>query len=366
MSPPGPPIAVLRDFDKFNRSQGNNLREPGAIERFVSQQREDLKAALNSDTLLHGQRTQNLFEALVVSLGSYTLLKTEDAGRVHPEATFEVPDFRIILKNDSHVLVEVKNHHQRDPLQLFTIRVTYLDRLLVYAKLMGCPLKLAVYWSRWGLWTLFDPDDLKPVKEGVLGIDMATAMQVNEMAIVGDRMLATTPPLRMVFPADASKPRALSPDGEATLIIADVKLFCADKEITDKLERDILWIFMRFGDWEVSEAQPIHSGDQQDGIQFVWTPREQVNAGFEIIGTLSSMFSRYYARKTLGEGGVEHLEADFTPGWFAPLVTWSKERTPNLPLWLFIIGPNRAERPISEPASRGEAKINVSRTSPAR
>ncbi|MGA2290570.1 MAG: hypothetical protein ABSG20_19205, partial [Bradyrhizobium sp.] len=62
-----------------------SLRDPKFAEAFTGIAKERLAEALGNDILLHGQRTENMFEALVVSLGHYKLLKREDIGTVHPE-----------------------------------------------------------------------------------------------------------------------------------------------------------------------------------------------------------------------------------------------------------------------------------------
>jgi hypothetical protein len=143
---------------------------------------------------------------------------------------------------------------------------------------------------------------------------------------------------------DTSKPRSLSPTGEVALTFARAAAFCGDTEITDPVEHNIAWIFMQFGEWVCSE-QAILSGNEVDAIEMVWTPRERTNEGqnFEMIGTLSSMFSRYYAAHTLEDAGVIQTEAKLIPDWFAPLVA-SSHKSIALPLWRFIIEPNRTPR----------------------
>lgn len=125
-------------------------------------------------------------------------------------------------------------------------------------------------------------------------------------------------------------------------MIGDVAALSGDNEITDPVEQSIAWIFMQYGEWECSEPHALLSGNDLEAIEFVWTPRERPNEGqdFEMIGTLSSMFSRYYAGQTIGEQGVIQTEADLIPGWFAPLVD-TQYKSKALPLWRFVLAPNR-------------------------
>jgi hypothetical protein len=337
------PIDLLAIFARFGREQKLSLRDPKSTAAFVGLVEESVTAALSHDTLLHGQRTQNMFEALIVSLGQYKLLKTEDTGIVHPEGKYTAPDFRVILKDDAQWLIEVKNVYDQDPSrQRFRVTGPYLAQLRSYAAAMNCPLKFALYWALWGQWTLVDANDLIPA-DGKLTIDMFKAVRVNEFARLGDITIGTTPPLRFRRVVDKSKPRTISPSGEVALTFAGAALFCGDTEITDTLEQNIAWIFMRFGDWVCSKPQAILSGNQVDAIDLIWTPRELANEheNFEMIGSLSSMFSRHYALHTLGEEGVVQTEADQIPDWFAPLIA-DDHKSIALPLWRFVLQPNRS------------------------
>lgn len=68
---------------------------------------------------------------------------------------------------------------------------------------------------------------------------------------------------------------------------------------------------------------------------------------------LSTMFSRYYAEHTLGDEGVVQTEAELIPDWFAPLMA-SDHKSEALPLWRFILQPNRPPEAILEATSTAE------------
>jgi hypothetical protein len=340
------PIELLISFAQFGRERRISLRDPKASEDFTAYVAQAIGGAITSDALLHGQRTQNMFEALVVSLGNCKLLKTEDAGRCHLKGQFRVPDFRVILNDDSQWLVEVKNIYDHEASRQVTkFTRTYLQQLQEYAGAMKYPLKFALYWARWGIWTLITPEDLAE-DGGKLTINMIKAVRVNEMASLGDRTIGTEPPLRLRLLANPEKPRLLNGAEEAVITIAGVEMISACREITDSVEKEIAWILMQFGDWELSGPTAIMSGKEVDALEFTWTPSQRANEGFEMIGTLSSMFARYYASQTLGESGVIQTEADYTPGWFMPLV--SREAPSGaLPLWRFVLQPNRNGAQVS-------------------
>jgi hypothetical protein len=339
-----PPIDLLATSARFGREQRISLRDPKFAETFTGIVTERLAEALGNDILLHGQRTENMFKALVVSLGHYKLLKREDIGVVHPEGMYTAPDFRVHLHDGAQWLIEVKNVYDADPgRQRFRIRQQDLDHLNDYAVAMNCPLKFALYWARWRVWTLIDADDLAFI-EGKFAIDMFKASPLNEMGRLGDRMIGTKSPLKLRLFADKSKPRFVSADGEASLTVSHAAVFCGEIEITDQVERNIAWILMEFGDWDCGEPQVAMSDNEVRAIEFQWTPRERPNEreGFEMIGTLSSMFSRYYATQTLAEGRVVQTEAELTPDWFAPLVA-NDQRNGALPLWRFVLQANRSK-----------------------
>lgn len=334
---------ILASFAQFGREQRISLRDPKAAADYVAHVAKAIEEAVKSDTLLHGQRTQNMFEALVVSLGKYKLLKTEDAGRCHPKDQYRVPDFRVILNDRKQWLIEVKNIYDPDPLRQTTkFKPEYVKQLQDYADLMGCPLKLALYWARWSIWTLISPEDLS--RDGdKLTIVMMDAVRANELAALGDRTIGTTPPLKFQFLANREKPRFINEANEAVMTGNGAKIFVGDNEVTDKVEQEIVWIFMRYGDWRMSGPTAVMSGKDVDALELTWAPKEESDQGFEFIGTLSSMFARYYATQTLNESGIAQIEADHVPNWFAPLVS-NTTFSDALPLWRFDLQPNKTKK----------------------
>ena len=78
--------------------------------------------------------------------------------------------------------------------------------------------------------------------------------------------------------------------------------------------------------------------DRLLAVEFRWDPEQNTNQGFEMIGTLSEMFCRYYSEQTMSDQQVVQLLAQARPGWFAPLVA-SDYDMKVLPLWQFKILP---------------------------
>jgi hypothetical protein len=341
-----PPIDLLTTLARFGRDQRMSLRDPNLGDLFAGVAKEQLAAALANDALLHGHRTQKMFEALVVSLGQYELLKTEDTGVVHPSGKYTAPDFRAVLDGGAQWLIEVKNVYDKNAArQRFRIREQDVAQLRRYADKVQCPLKFALYWGRWHTWTLIDANVLTRVGSKV-GIDMFKAVPLNELSRLGDRMIGTKPPLKLRFIADPSKPRSVSPDGKARMRIGGTAIYCGNVELTDPIDRNTAWILMEFGEWTDGEPRAIVNGAKLEAIEIQWKPLHRSNESeeFEIVGSLSSMFSQYYATFTLGEHGVTQTEANLVPGLFAPLVATDSPSIA-LPLWRFSIQPNNLEKP---------------------
>ncbi|NTI32875.1 hypothetical protein [Rhizobium rhizogenes] len=336
----GSQIDVLSLFGRFSREQGISLRDPRAGELFLDSVRTSVEDALQNDALQHGQRTQNMFEALIVSLGEYKLLKTEDTGVVHPKGLYTAPDFRLVLKDGTQWLIDVKNVYLADPFQQrLVLRKADVGKLTAYAEATGCPLKITVYWARWRIWSLFDATQLAPINDRKLSIDMLPSTQVSQLGKVGDRIVGIKPPLTLRLIADTTKERSITPGGEVRYTIDTAKMFCAGNEIVSPVEQSLASTFMQYGDWEISGPIPILDSDGLlEALEFKWTPQERSNPGeeFEMIGKLSSMFSRYYAEQTIGLDGLTQTEADPVPSWFKPLLDVD-HKSDALRLWRFQI-----------------------------
>ena len=334
------PFDLLAEFGKFGLEQRLSLRDAATIPAFIGDVGDKVKGALRDSPLLHGQRTEAMFEALLVSLGEFELLKGEDGGRLFPDDRYRVPDFRTVLKDGSHWLIEVKNVYEREPLEqrrhLFT--GPYLERLTAYADATGAELKIAVYWARWSIWTLVSPNRLMG-PDGGLDLDMMTAMRVNELSRLGDRTIGTRSPLRLRLTMDEARTNPVDADGEVTFTVGGIQIFCADQEIVEPVEQEIVWVFMQYSRWRSDEPEAILDGDRLLAIEYRWEPEELTNQGFEIVGSLSGMFAAYYAEHTVDSGEVVQIRAPLRPNWFEPLVSLQTTRR-NLPLWTFAQRPN--------------------------
>lgn len=245
------PFDILNELGKFGAEQQISLRDPGAKNAFAAHVAEAVDRALADPLLIYGQRTEAMFEALLVSLGEYRLLKPEDNGRAFPVDRFAASDFRVVLNDGAQWLIEVKNVYEAEPFAQTRklLDRDYLGRLSAYAKATGGELKLAIFWARWSLWTLVSPDRLVD-GNGDLTLDMMTAMKVNELGQLGDRSIGTRAPLRLRLTADQTRTGPIGSDGSVVIVFGGSQAFCEDREIVDPVELEIAWIFMQHGDWE--------------------------------------------------------------------------------------------------------------------
>jgi len=334
------PFDLLAEFGKFGLERKISLRDPTTASDFVTHVGEAVERALADPVLLQGQRVEAMFEALLVSLGDFRLLKAEDGGRLFPTEGFRAPDFRVVLNDGAHWLIEVKNVYEVDPFQQRRRLLTraYYETLTAYADATGAELKVAVFWARWSIWTLVSPDRLVG-EDGGLELDMQTAMRVNELSRLGDRMIGTRTPIRLRLTTDPERTTPIAVDGTVLVTIGGVQILSGDEEVTEPVEQEIAWVFMQHGQWKEDGLNAVIDGDRLVAIEFRWEPEEATNQGFEMVGTLSRMFARYYAEHTVDEDAIVQLRAPLRPNWFAPLVK-TGYRSQALPLWRFIQQPN--------------------------
>jgi hypothetical protein len=339
--PPEPKaFDLLALLAAFARDNGMALDDPVLIEKFTADATRRLGRALADPALLHGSRVERLFEATVLSLGKFQMLKSEDGGRVHAAAKLRVPDFRIGIEDGEQWLVEVKNVRVKQPFkQRTTMSAAYLGSLQDYADLVGVPLKLAIYWSVWNVWTIVSPEHFRQ-PDGSLSIGMQNAVIANEFSRLGEVTIMTKPPLRLLLEAAPDQPRGLEGD-VANFIIGAVRIFAAGQELVDPKDRKLAEVLAFYGSWPMEGPRAVMGEDGIAGVEYVAKPEEPSDQGFDGIGWASSIFSRFYADQTVDGDRIVQLLGEAAPEWFAPLSDWDFANS-RLSLWLGRIEPNLA------------------------
>lgn len=336
------PFDLMDQLGRFAAERGLPLGTPLARDAFTKHVYDAVKAGVSDQRLLHGQRVEAMFEALLVSLGQFKLLTREDGGHVFPEGEFIAPDFRVVLADGRHWLVEVKNVYEKDPFaqSRSLMNPHYYEKLRSYADATGAELKLAIYWAKWSVWTLVSPHRLLDV-DGSLVLDMQAAMMVDELGALGDKSIGTRAPLRLRLVADPDRTSPIGPDGRALVVFGASEIWSENRLIRDNVEKDIAWALIQHGEWVEQEVVPIIEDGRLLAVEFSWAPREDQDdgKGFEFIGRLSRVFARHFATHTLDETGIVQLRAPLRPNWFAPLHQDGR-RSDALPLWRFTLLPN--------------------------
>lgn len=340
---------LLTELARFASDQRVSLNDPTVIEQFFAHSEPRLREALADKILMHGARTERLFEAMVRSLGQCRLLKREDVGQVYGAENMRAPDFRVVLTDGTQWLIEVKNSRSEEPFkQQLRLSAEYMASINAYAIAVGAPVKLAVYWSLWKIWTLVSPERFQ-LPDGSLQLSMQEATIANELGSLGDVIIMTKPPLRLFFEASRELPRTIDKDGMVKLVIGASRVFIGGVELTQSDDRRLAELFLSFGEWVMEGPFAVGQGDELDGVEFVLSPEEPSNQGWEGIGTASRMFSRYYAAQTVdGDNQIVQLNGKPVPEWFAPLAEWDFKAS-DLPLLLL-----RQSRPDAADATREE------------
>lgn len=331
---------VIDLFTAMGREHGYKLSVEEDANDFIERIGKSLKSSQENPNLLHGKRVESLFAHVAGALGNCRLIKQEDSGEVFStENNIQVPDYKIVLNDGKQYFIEVKNCHFPNIKSPYPLNKSYLEKLENYAVLHGTPLLFAIYFSRHNKWFLLSKSSFMEQKNRYV-IDFINAMAKNEMSLLGDRTIATEPNLAIEFNADLSRGGTINDKGKWCVIIGVVKIYCANTELTDELEKSIAFYLMRFGSWNENEPEVLEEGDKFLGVKYTLSPDfPPEDQRFSMIGELSSMISYSYSEQTVYERSVIALDTNLDPSVFTVKIP-KDYKGKNLPLWQFILQPN--------------------------
>lgn len=156
------------------------------------------------------------------------------------------PDFRAVLDDGDQWLIEVKNVRCKDPLkQRTTMSAAYLSSLQAYAHATRVPLRLAIYWSLWNIWTLVAPEPFVQ-QNGSLSVRMQDALVADEFSRLGDVTIMTMPPLTIVLRAATDRPRSLKAD-VANFIVGSAEIFANGQKLDDASDCKLAEFLLFYG-----------------------------------------------------------------------------------------------------------------------
>lgn len=349
-SGPSQRFHLLDIADAIGRHQELDLSDDSSFEAVIERVASLLREVRQSPIAIHGRRVETMFGYMATALGACTLVKREDAGSLFfPDGEMVLlPDYRLKLMNGSAILVEVKNFHQEDPKKPFKIRRKDLERLTRYSELCNCKFRLAIYWSKWRLWSLVAGDDLQG-SGSHCSIDLLRALKLNRMGELGDLTVGTTAPLTLRVETDPTQARKVHDSGHVAFTIGNVRIFAGGTEITDDREQEFALYLYRYGDWVEGEPTLRIGGGELISIDFSVSPAEPVpGQGFDLLGPMSRMISNRYNELTTSEGTVSRLSPTVAPAALRTAVPGRVQEL-NMPLWVF--GAMSAERspPMTAP-----------------
>ena len=329
-------FGVFDLFDSIGQRRGLTLQDETSIQAFLESISLSLKDN-STPTMLYGRHVEAMFGYIAASLGKCSIVKKEDSGDMFLDiGAAKAPDYRIITKDGMQYLVEVKNFRTDDFNANFRVTKTYLNELLQYSKANNALLKIAVYWSRMNLWTLLSSDALQ-LNDDKYEINLSEAMKYNEMSVLGDVMIATTPDLSIRIYTDKKAPHRIDDNGLADFTIGAVKVFCNGVQVTDKLEQNMAVSLMMYGTWNELPPTAKITENELDYIEFIYKPIEYVeDDGFSSIGIMSSIISNQYKSITAPDGKIEKITPNIDTGMLGFTIP-ADYKGKNLPLWRFHI-----------------------------
>jgi hypothetical protein len=278
-----------------------------------------------------------MFLYVVAALGGSSIITEEDRGEFYAlDSNIKRPDFRILLNNGQEVFVEVKNFHPRNPETPYRFNEAYLSKLRQYADRFQHDLKIAIYWPQWkNVWTMVSVDKL--LLQGTHRcISFPEALVANEMGLLDDCMIATTPPLGLRLYTDPDHPRTVEADGTITCWFKKVTLYCGEQEIEGPFEKHLAWFFINYGNWVEDKAPAVIEKGQLISFEIPFIPEERANPDqpFETMGFLSQMISRQYNELTAPGGHIDFLSPERQPNQLGILIPLDYKGI-SLPLWRF-------------------------------
>jgi hypothetical protein len=215
---------------------------------------------------------------------------------------------------------------------------------------MKTGLFFAIHWAVWNIWTLNTSEVFRLDRDKFV-LSLEDAVRANHMATIGDVSVGTKFSLAMVMVANKGRSRTVDANGSVTFTIERIEHYCNGLLIEDEIEKRIATYLMFFGKW-THEELPTLAEDQIESLERRWSPTEDHAQGFEIVDSLSGMFSTFYKFATQDEKAIDSLQMGASAQWGHLIPEDYQGKV--LPLWLFKLEPAPLDR---ESKNSGESEV---------
>jgi len=259
------------------------------------------------DHELAGMRAESLFREVAIALGQVEYLKQEDQGDWFTHGINAAPvDFLLGLNNGHRLAVEVKNCHKT--LGAIGFKKSYISALERYSRIVAHDLKVAIYWSKWRMWTLVDPRFFEDVGPDRVRLSFESANMWNEMSRLGDRILMTRPPIGLRVRVKTQGVQEFSTrKTEREFLVERLTVLAGGREVESTEIASMVLQFLMHGTW-ASSGWDYRSEGGQEFVELLSSPPEyqpaSADSGLEIVGALSTLCSNAILEK-LGESGAD-------------------------------------------------------------
>src|SRR5690349_19450966 len=105
-------INVLRAASGHPELAGMTLTDAAADQILRDIVGRAFRQSLNKPSALYGIIAQQMFASMVASLGQVQLIKEEDIGEAFSADEIVVPDYFVVLRDGTRVLIEVKSFNE--------------------------------------------------------------------------------------------------------------------------------------------------------------------------------------------------------------------------------------------------------------
>ena len=262
----------------------------------------------------HGKRIEEMFVYVLAALGRIVAVKREETADiiVPMNVAFSVPDFRVVLRSGLEFLVEVKNCNASVGRQAF--KRPYLEGLREYGRLFQRSVYIAIYWSKWRVWTLHPVEDLlaRPGAEKVR-VAFIDALPISHMSSMGDVMIATEYPLTVRISVDAEIISRSEGTSQQRVLIESVDILVQGRRIQNPRDKAIGFGLAQHGKW--AETEHLHTeADLVRTIEFSFAPNNpDPEQPFAIVASLSELASGQFDDLTTYERVVTRFRPKHLP-----------------------------------------------------